>query len=154
MSLHSNKKDFVCPKCSIIFIPYKATFECPKCGYTGKTPDEYLDFVDICAISLKNNKQEFGSFIPPVWYSGCYSDRIQSDIFKLFAIVEAQKLADIKSFVDETMKGAGMDADMQTQLKNIFFEVKIAYDKLPKIKITTFSKFKDRLRKKLKTWLP
>lgn len=154
MSLHSNKKDFVCPKCSIIFIPYNTIFQCPKCGQTGKTPDEYLDFIDICARSLRDNKQEFGSFIPQVWYSGCYSDRIQSDVFKLFAIVDEQKPTDIKPFIDKTIRDAGMDRHIQTQLKNIFFEVKIAYDKLPEIKVTSFSIFKNRLRKKLKTLLP
>lgn len=154
MSLHSNKKDFICPKCSVIFIPYNATFECPKCGYVGITPNEYLDFIDLCVCSLKANKQEFGSFIPSAWFSNCFSDRIQSDLFKLFTMMEDQKPVGMERFIDETVVHLGMENYLQKYLKKLFFEVKLAYDKQPEISTTSISTFKDRLRTKLKTLLP
>lgn len=154
MSLHSNKKNFACPKCSAVFIPFKAISQCPKCDNQINAPAEYLDSIDICARSLKDNKARFGSFIPHAWFSGSFADQIQSTIFKLFANVEAQEQNDLNAFIDTALTSSGNEVYLQKHIKEIFFEVKTAYEKLPEIKITPFSKFKERLRKKIRNHLP
>ncbi len=86
MSLHLNIEEYECKKCKTKFLPYYKGLFCPKC-YTQESSE-----IDLPAYNFINNqiavmighKRKYKQFTPPAWYSGSYSDQIQSIIFGIF----------------------------------------------------------------------
>lgn len=102
MSYHIKLKDYNCPKCDALYIPYEKNLSCPSCkvipiGISG----EYLKFIDELIISLRVNKLSCGEYLPGAWYSGSFSESIQPVFFKIFYILSKKKLSSGELFINE-----------------------------------------------------
>lgn len=102
MTLHSNHNwysEFNCPQCNALYVPYSKEVCCPKCG---KCEEKDSDFIRLAISSIRFNRQEFQSYVPDAWYTGCFSDHILQLLFHIF---EAYRLSqdssvEFKSFVE------------------------------------------------------
>jgi hypothetical protein len=87
MTIHIHYKDNKCPKCSVLFIPFKKDFKCPNCN---EPINEFFDFIPELIDSMKIHKEKYGDYMPPAWYVGSLTEHVQSIIFKLFDALERQ----------------------------------------------------------------
>ena len=129
MTLHLNKQDYQCIKCSVLIIPYTADFTCPNCGHIGETQAEYLDFIEGCVLALQDNQYKEHSYIPSAWYIGRFSDQVQRDVFHLFSAIINKGPENIPLFIDKILQEAPIDAYYKKHIKDITLNVKAYFNK-------------------------
>ena len=98
MTIHIHYKDSKCPKCSVLFIPFKKDFKCPNCN---EPINEFFDFVPELIDSMKIHKEKYGDYTRPAWYVGSLTEHIQSIIFKLFDALEQQISPNPSEFITD-----------------------------------------------------
>ena len=105
MTTHIRAKKFTCPRCSVELIPFKRDFKCPNCG---EPVGEFLDFVPRIFDAMDYHKENYGSFMPPAWYTGSLVDHVSQIIFKMFDIIEAKKPDNPELFIKEYLNNGGL----------------------------------------------
>lgn len=134
MSYHIHLKNFVCPKCSEVYIPYQKDLPCPNCGTMNTVSDErYFNFITDCIQSMKAHKKQFGRYRPNAWYIGTYTEQIQSLTFELFDALEASGPTDKQNYVTEYISGLDADPWLKHHLINIDLAIYDEYLKNPKM---------------------
>ena len=86
MTLHLHF-DYQCYQCNANYIPYDKGVCCPNCNSVG---DWVYDFIPKAVRSLKNNKEENGSYTPGAWYVGSLADHFLSILFNIFDNYDAK----------------------------------------------------------------
>jgi len=90
MSYHIKLKDFECPDCSAIYMPYSADVVCPKCKKLNPVENaEYFNFAEEVLASMKTHKNLYGEYHPPAWKQGCFAEYIQSVSFSFLHLFTA-----------------------------------------------------------------
>ena len=88
MTYHIHLKNYKCPNCEAIYVPFKDDITCPKCGSSDRHNIQYNNFIDEILSSMIANKKEYGFYNPPAWFSGCIAESLQSLCFVLFDTLE------------------------------------------------------------------
>ncbi|MCX6722032.1 MAG: hypothetical protein NTY04_02495 [Candidatus Staskawiczbacteria bacterium] len=110
MTAHSGCEEFKCTKCSASYIPFKKDFKCPKCG---EPIAEFYDFIPETIDAMKCHWEMFGSYTPPMWFSGPFSDYVLTDIFNVFDAIEDSNPADPEEFIKDLFAKAEYDEEYQ-----------------------------------------
>lgn len=72
MATYPDTKNYECPSCKNIYVPYKENFPCPSCGTLSK---EYFDLIPEIVSYLPIYEMGAGNFLPPVRrFPGTLSD--------------------------------------------------------------------------------
>jgi hypothetical protein len=141
MSYHINLKEYNCPSCDALYIPYKVNMPCPNCKkIPDNTPEEYLHFIDQIITSLVINKEREGSYRPSAWYIGSFTDYIQSVIFHVFNALENKKRTDtVEVFVTKYLNSTQWDEDApyrKDYIHSIFTEI---YSRRKELRVSLWS---------------
>ena len=124
MSYHIKLKEYNCPNCNILYIPYKENMPCPSCKtILINTPKEYLGFIDELIVSLRVNKIKNNRYIPGVWYIGSFTEYVQDIIFHIFEAMDNSKLNDPKLLIDEYIDLIKSDENIKKHIHSIVMEV-------------------------------
>lgn len=112
MSYHLNLKEYTCPGCNAVYIPYEKDMACPGCQrIESNVPEEYLDFISRLISSLRVNKLRGGRYIAMAWLIGSYCDYLQNLIFHVFDAIDREKPKDVEAFVTKYLDAITWDAD-------------------------------------------
>lgn len=126
MTTHFHFKHANCQKCSAIFVPFKKNFKCPNCG---EPVEEFFDFIPKLVQSMKNHKERYGYFTPPVWYVGSLVEHIQRIVFDIFDNVERKSPRRPREFITKILKNADWQDSpyLKRHVKDIVFAVYDVY---------------------------
>jgi hypothetical protein len=142
MSYHIKLKEYNCPSCNALYIPYKVNMLCPFCRKIPEnTPKEYLGFIDEVIISLKMNKVQGGRYLPNAWYIGSTSEYFQDVIFRIFDALDKNKTDTAEVFIDGYLNLTERYKDaiyMKNYIKSMFLEV---YSRKSELHISIWNKF-------------
>lgn len=125
MTYHIKAPDYVCTKCSEIYIAYKKDLPCPSCGEPEASQGESYDFINNVVASVLINKRQFGTFTPQAWYQGSYSDYLQSVCFKILEYLKVNPKRSLLEVLQEQELSEGMREYMYQMISG----VKDEYDK-------------------------
>jgi hypothetical protein len=155
MSYHIKKPNYTCKKCSGFYIPFNKDIVCPNCGHPADT-ENYFDYIDNVASSMKAHKFQYGSFMPPAFYcDGSLAANIQSNCLNIFDLLEVVKPKDEKTWLSNVVTERFEFSDEDKYLaKHITDAVLSLYGLYQKQNKFAASKFKMWLVRKLKDYLP
>lgn len=127
MSYHIKLKDYNCPDCNALYIPYKEGMFCPSCKTVPvNISKEYLGFIDQLIVSLRVNKIKGNKYIPSAWYVGSMVDQVQSVIFSVFDILETKRPANEVVAINEHLNSLTWDNNspyLKDNIKSICQEI-------------------------------
>ena len=147
MTLHSECKDFECSKCSALYIPFKKHFKCPKCG---KPSTEFFDFISETIGAMKGHRNMYGSYSPPAWFYGSFSDYVLMNIFDVFDSIEYNNPPDPEVFIKEWF--AKSECEEEYQPKHVEEIVLLIYQDY-KVNKESYIKEEVKERGRFKKWL-
>ncbi|MFA5935062.1 MAG: hypothetical protein WC827_04210 [Candidatus Paceibacterota bacterium] len=142
MSYHIKLKEYKCPKCEALYVPYEENLPCPSCKTVPMTnvSKEYFRFVDGLITSLRINKINGGSYLPGAWYIGSFVDSIQELVFKIFNYMEIKKPKNMESFTKECLDLMIVD-DKSLYLKDYFYKIILKiYSRRKELKVSLWTK--------------
>lgn len=127
MSYHIRLKDYSCPSCNALYIPYKVDLPCPNCKkISNNITKEYFNFINELVISLRINKIKNGRYLPEAWHTGCFSEYVQNVIFHVFDALDKNKKDIVDNFVNTYLDSIDWDKDSiyrKDYIRSVFFEV-------------------------------
>lgn len=146
MSYHIKLKEYNCPNCNALYIPYKENMACPSCKTIPvNTPKEYLGFIDELIASLRVNKIREGRYIPSAWYTGSFTEYIQGIIFHLFDALDKDKSKNVELFISEYLGSMKLDKD-DNYLKNYIYSLSLEiYSRKSELRISFWTKLVSKL---------
>ena len=141
MSYHINLKEYNCPSCDVLYIPYKVNMPCPSCKkIPNNTPEEYLHFIDQIITSLVINKEREGSYLPSAWYVGSFTDFIQDIFFNIFYSLNRDKPKNVDKYIKEYLDLMEWDEDApyrKDYIHSVFNEI---YSRKKELRVSMLSK--------------
>lgn len=151
MTYHIRLKEYKCPNCNALYIPYKENIPCPSCKTVSvNISKEYLGFIDELIVSLRVNKIREGRYIPSAWYTGSFTEYIQGIIFHLFDALDKEKPKNVELFISECLVSIKLD-EGDKYLKNYIHSLALEiYSRKSELHIT----FWEKLREKIRGYLP
>lgn len=151
MSYHIRLKDYRCPSCDALYIPYKVDLSCPNCGrVSSNINQEYLNFIDELIVSLRVNKIKNGKYLPKAWSVECFSEYIQHVIFYMFDDLDKNKKDTVKTFVNKYLDPIDLGKNTiyrKDHVRSIFFEV---YSRKKELHISIWTKLLSKLLPQVK----
>ncbi len=125
MSIHSDHQDYICPKCTAKFVPFRKDMDCLSCGVKV---NEYFDFIEETLKAFRHHKSKSGRYFPNSWYIGSQVDRFQATIFQIFDSLEFEKEepADKKQYILDKIGAFVWKEDSKYMEKN-YNEIVMAF---------------------------
>jgi hypothetical protein len=146
--MHFSKPNYECPKCEVIFLPYKIGIKCPNCSKVISDIDseDYLDTVENITESMSAHKHGYGKYFPGAWMTSDILDHVQSLNFRIFDALEREKPENEEEFLMGILDKSnwGEQLYLKEHVKEITKEVLVVYrakefskivDNRPKTKI-------------------
>ena len=143
MTYHIRLKDYTCPKCEALYVPYEEGVACPCCSTKTEigVSKEYSDFIDSIIISLRVNKMREGRFRPSAWYMGTFVGYVQSIIFRVFDAWDKNWFDKGEIFINKQIDAINFGKDypyIKDYIKSIASKV---YKERKFLRISLFEKF-------------
>lgn len=157
MTIHHNKPNYECPRCTSVFLPYKKGIQCPNCGMAIEDADteEYLGTVDLVAGSMKIHKSMYGRYTPGAWYTGNIMDHVQGIIYQIFDAMETTKPENEEQYLADLLEnkfGWGEQQYLCGHIKGIAIEVHKLYKDREFSKIKYSKPMPPTRWKRVKNW--
>ena len=152
MTYHIHFKNFKCPKCGVLFIPFRKNSKCPNCD---TSTSEFFDFIPEMIASMKQHKKRYGRYTPDAWHIGSLVEHIQRIMFDIFDRLELAKPDNPKEFIIDTLNKADWQDEnyLKEHIKDIAL---ILYDAYVAERISEIKKSPEesRIRKVLRIFMP
>jgi|GEM_PF-1921387 len=104
MAAYPDTKNYECPSCKNIFVPYKENFPCPACGAPS---EKYFDLIPEIVSYLPIYEMGAGTFLPPTrWFPGTLSDVVPIASMSIEMIEEEKQKnpnIDEEKYLEETL---------------------------------------------------
>lgn len=122
MTLHIGRKDYSCPYCDAVFVPFGVPPICPNCARENPVSQEYHDSISWCVSSLRYNRSRYGRYRPGAWSIITCSDRIQYYLFIMCDFIETDRPADVQKYVEHEWQFAPWEPYVYRHMLDIFLQ--------------------------------
>ncbi len=146
MSHHIRLKEYNCPNCNALYVPYKVDIPCPNCKkISDNISQEYLGFIDELIISLRINKLNCGRYLPDAWYTGSFTEYIQEVVFHIFDALDKNKTDTVEVFIKKYLDSIEWDKESiyrKEYIHSIFLEI---YSRKNELSVSLWTKILHKL---------